>query len=161
MLRLSSVEILLRAMPEAFLIILSIYTFSKTKLHKRRYFISVLIYFLLIISVRALPINYGVHTILLIIMLMFIGAGINKIDTMKMMMVSILTYIIIFICEGINVLLLQCVLGQDIGHLFEDIELKTLYGVPSLILDYIVVGICYHYLVKRKSKADEHRVHSA
>ena len=69
MLKLSVVEFVARAVPEAFLFIFAIYTFSHTRINKKRYLLSSLLMTIMIFIIRSLPISYGIHTILSIMVL--------------------------------------------------------------------------------------------
>ena len=93
MLKMTSAEFILRLLPEAFI-------FSKTRINKSKYLLSSFLLGLSVFIIRMLPINYGVHTILNIIMLAVIAYSINKIDLTESIKVSIITAICLFLLEG-------------------------------------------------------------
>ncbi|MGL4738757.1 MAG: hypothetical protein ACRCW2_14990, partial [Cellulosilyticaceae bacterium] len=63
-LNLSMIEFLLRAIPEGFIVIFGVYAFSKTRVVKKNLLIAGSILALSLYLIRAIPISYGIHTIL-------------------------------------------------------------------------------------------------
>jgi hypothetical protein len=150
MLKLTTIEIIFRAIPESFLYILGFYVFAKTRVNIKRYIISGILGGGLIGIMRALPISYGIHTILLIILFAVLSTFINKINTIKSIQVGILSFASMFICEAINTLLIYAVFKKDMEYIFADPTLKTIYGMPSLIIMACFFGCYYKRLSKRK-----------
>lgn len=148
MLKLQPIEFLLRGIPESFLFILAIYVFSKTKINIKIYIITSLLYAISTYVIRLLPINYGVHTILSLLFLGFLVIYYNKIDSIKALSSTIIIYLIQILTEGINVLLLN-VMDINIEQLVDNPFIKTMLGIPSLILSYLIVLIFY-YINKKK-----------
>lgn len=154
MLKLTTIEIIFRAIPEGFLYMLGFYAFSKTRVNLKRYIISSILGGGLIGVVRALPISYGIHTILLIILLAGLCTFINKINTIKAIQAGILVFVSMFICEAINVLLIYSVFAKNMEYIFSDPKLKIIYGIPSLVIMGTCLGIYYRRLLKRKELHD-------
>lgn len=150
MLKLTTVEIIFRAIPEGFLYMFGFYVFTKTRFNIKRYIISSILGGGLIGIMRALPISYGIHTILLIISLAALSIFVNKIDTIKSIQAGILVFASMFICETINVLLIYSVFKKDMEYIFTDPKLKIIYGIPSLIILGGYLGWHYRKLSKRK-----------
>lgn len=150
MLKLTTIEIIFRAIPEGFLYIFGFYTFTKTRFNIKRYIVSSISGGGLIGVIRALPISYGIHTILLIISLAALSIFVNKIDTIKSIQAGILVFASMFICEAINVLLIYSVFRKDMNYIFSDPKLKIIYGIPSLIVLGGYLGWYYRKLSKRK-----------
>ena len=103
MLKVTFLELLVRGIPEAFLMVLAAYCFANKKVNGKNYVVSSLIIALVVYLVRFLPISYGVHTILNVFVLIFLIFNINKIDLIASIRASILILMILFICEGLNV----------------------------------------------------------
>ncbi|MBU3109557.1 hypothetical protein [Clostridium gasigenes] len=148
MLKLEPIEFLFRALPESFLFILAIYSFSKTKINKNRYITSSIICGLAAFLIRMLPISYGVHTILDMGVAMLLGVIIDKVDVEKAIKSMLIVVIIEFIFEGVNILIIQNIFKADTNEVFSNPVLKTLYGIPSLIMLGIVIG--GYYIIKWK-----------
>ncbi|WP_251861157.1 hypothetical protein [Clostridium sp. Marseille-Q2269] len=158
MLRLSMVEFVARAIPEAFLLVFAIYTFSNTRINRKNYLISSLLMVGMIFIIRSLPISYGIHTILSIMVLILLSYFVNGIDVMKSGKSTIITIIIQLICEGANIFIIQHIFKKDMNYIFKDPRLKTIYGIPSLIIFGCIIILFYIKLLKRKEiKYDQRR----
>ncbi|ENK1244226.1 hypothetical protein AB2063_002412 [Clostridium botulinum] len=150
MLKLSVVEFVARAVPEAFLLIFAIYTFSNTRINKKRYLLSSFLMIIMIFIIRSLPISYGIHTILSIMVLVLLSYIINKIDVITAVKSTIITIIFQFVCEGINIFIIQYVLKDDMSYIFNNANLKTIYGIPSLTIFTCIVLLLYIRLLKKE-----------
>lgn len=151
MLKVTFLELLVRGLPEAFIMILATYTLANKKVEKKEYLTSSLIMALVMYLVRMLPINYGVHTILNIFVLIFLTFNVNKIDLIVSIKSSILILMILFICEGLNVGLIQFVLHKDLKVIFSDPISKMISGIPSTIVFFAIV-IIYYIISLKKGK---------
>jgi len=149
MLKLEPIEFFLRAIPEGLLIILGIYVLSKTSIDKRKYLVSSIVYAITIFCIRLLPINYGVHTILILLFLVLLTIIYIKIDVILTMRSALIVFLLQFISEGINVFILQLIPNINLDKLFLNPVSKTLLGIPSLMLLAIIIYIFY-ILDKRK-----------
>lgn len=150
MLRLTWFEFFVRAIPEQFLFIIAIHAFSKTGIDFKKYLLSGILASILAYLIRLLPIQYGVHSLLGLIMLIITVSFINKIDIIKSIRGGIITFIVCFIFEGINISFIQFILNGDLINIMSNHILKTLYGLPSLIIMAIVVILYYYKLSKEK-----------
>jgi len=150
MLKISMFEFLLRGLPEAFLFVFAAFAFTKTKLHIRKYIFASLILASIAYLIRFLPIQYGVNSILIIFVIIVMMNTIFKIDMIAAIRTGIAIIIIEYICEGINVFLIQVVLKIDMNYVFSNSELKVLYGVPSLVFFALIIISYYLILNKRK-----------
>lgn len=149
MLKLTMFEFVIRSIPEVFVFMFAAYAFSKTKIDKKIYILSSLLLAVAVFVIRALPINYGVHTILNISFMTIISNSINKIEIISSVKAAIIMAIILFASEGINVFILKLLLGDRLTIILSNPILKTIYGLPSLvILASIVIGY-YIFLGKR------------
>lgn len=149
MLSVTVFEFLVRLIPEAFVFIFASYVFSNTKLNVKRYISSSLLLGTCVYTVRMLPINYGVHTILNVIIQTVILISISKIDTILAIKSSIVTTICLFIFEVLNILILSLIFKEQLDTIMLNVELKTLYGLPSLGC-FAISALCYYYHVKKK-----------
>lgn len=151
MLRISLFEFFVRAIPEEFFFVLAIHAFSKTAIDLKKYLFSGTLASIMIYLIRSLPIQYGVHTLLGLIMLIVVVTSINKIDIITAIRGGITSFILCFILEGINVSFIQFVLKKDLNLILSNPITKTLAGLPSLIAFGIVV-IAYYYRLKKKEE---------
>lgn len=149
MLHLKPIEFILRVIPESFLVIFAIYVFSKTNIEKKKYLVTSIVFSLIIYTTRMLPINYGVHMILSVLILLFIVVSYNNIEVANGVKSIIFTYLIQLASEAINVLMLNF-MNVDLDTLFQDAVSKTILGIPSLIITGIVILI--FYVINNKKK---------
>ncbi|MBB6713811.1 hypothetical protein [Clostridium gasigenes] len=149
MLRLEPIELFLRAIPESFLAILAVYIFSNTPINKKKYIITSLIGSCVFFGVRMLPIDYGVHTILAIGIIIIISVLINKIDIIKAIKAEFIYSIFQFIAEGLNIFIIQNILKADMNKVFSNAVLKTVYGLPSLAILGFIIFLYYIITLKK------------
>lgn len=150
MLRLTWFEFFVRAIPEQFLFVLAIHAFSKIRIDLKKYLLSGMLAAIILYLIRLLPIQYGVHSLVSLIILIVIVSYINKIDIIKSIRSGIVSFILCFILEGINVVFIQFVLKMDLNSIMNNHILKTITGLPSLIVFGIVVIAYYYRLSKRE-----------
>ena len=150
MLRLHPIEFFLRALPEGFLFMFAVYVFSRVNINKRKYIISSILFAVIMFIVRLLPIIYGVHTILALMLLVFLTTIYNKIDVIKAMRSVLSVVLIQFLTEGINILILNLIPNINIDTLFHDPVVKTLVSLPSLLIATLLIYL--FYLVNRKKE---------
>ena len=150
MLKVTLFETLVRGIPEALTMMLAMYAFANKKLEKKEYLISSLILVLVVYLIRLLPINYGIHTILNIFVLIFLAFNVNKIDLIVSIKASILILMILFLCEGLNLLFIEKFFNENIDYLFENVFTKTILGIPSTIMFMVIVIVTYYYLIASK-----------
>jgi len=150
MLKLTLLEFFLRGLPEGFLVIFAVYAFSNTAINIKKYILTSIIYVIAVCLIRLLPIQYGVHSILNIIVMIVLTVNVNKIGTIKAIQASIMAVILEFICEGINVFIIQYIFKVDIKYILTNLSLKILYGIPSLLIFGTIVFTYYFWLVRRK-----------
>ncbi|MBU3159996.1 hypothetical protein KPL37_09555 [Clostridium frigoris] len=154
MLRLTLLEVFLRALPEAMLLIFAVYAFSKTVINVKRYILSIIIYVIAVYIIRLLPIQYGVHTILNIIAIIVLTISINKISIIKAIQASIMAMVLEFICEGINMFIIQHIFKVNVINILSNTSLKILYGIPSLVIFAAIAFTYYFYLVRKKKLSE-------
>ena len=150
MLKLQPIEFFFRAIPEGFLFVFAVYVFSRTAINKKKYIISSILFATIIFMVRLLPINYGVHTILALMLLLMLTTKYNKIDIMKSVRSVLVLVLIQFFAEGINILIINLTPNINIDILLEDPIFKTLLGLPSLIMISLIVYLFYKVSKKKE-----------
>lgn len=150
MIKLSLFEFVVRTIPEEFLFVLAVHAFSKTSINLKKYLWSGVLFSFAVYLIRLLPIQLGIHTILNLIIIIVLTSFINKIDVIKSIRAGIIIFILGFIFEGINVSFVQFVLKKDLNSIMNNSILRTLYGMPSLILFGIFIISYYLRLSRRK-----------
>ena len=149
MLKLQPIEFFLRVRPEGFLFIFAIYVLSQINIGIKKYLISSFLFSTSVYIIRLLPINYGVHMILSVLVLSFISIVYNKIDAIQSIKSIIILYIIQLISEAVNVVLLN-LMKLDLDKLFKDPIKKSILGLPSLLITLTIIII--FYLINKKRR---------
>jgi len=155
MLNLEPIELILRAIPEGFLYMLGVYIISRNNLEKYKYILSSIIIGVSVYIFRLLPISYGVHTILTILLVIFLSNIYNKIEVVSVIKSTIIIFIIQFLSEGLNILILKLIPNLDLDKLFNIPIYKNLLGIPSLIISLLILIVMKKYIYKKKDNKDE------
>jgi len=145
MLKLTWIELFLRSIPEMFALIGGIHIISRKAFNIPKYIFSSIVLSILTFLVRWLPINFGVHTIINIILVISIMI-IIEIPVIKAIYSTLLMFFILSLSEFLNMILLN-LLNIDIESLSPFI--KCLSGGPSLIMILLFI-IIISWLLKRK-----------
>ena len=152
MLKLTPLEIVIIGIPEALLWFLLIYSLARKEIVKKDYlFVSIFLAVALYL-IRLLPINFGVHTLLGIVVVILLSVYKVKVPVKKAISYAIVGTAIIALCEELYMLLLIIVFKVDISKMLEKPSTKVFYIFPYLILVSLAV-IVVRVLVKRKAKA--------
>lgn len=155
MLQTTFLEFLLRGIPEAFLLILSSYIFSKKKINAMEFLLFGSILAIIAYIVRFLPIHYGVHTVLNVftfLVICILGLKNNYLTAMKN---TIFIFISQSLCEAINILLVKKIFNINMGTLFQDSYIKLLYGIPSTVMLCLMVIFSYLIMIRRGEKSGD------
>ncbi|MGL4570786.1 MAG: hypothetical protein ACRCVJ_06955 [Clostridium sp.] len=154
MLHLSFLELIFRAIPESFALIFGMYLFSNIVLKPGKYIISSLLLATATYSVRFLPISYGMNTIISIMVLIAIAIYINEANLLQAVAGGIFSIVLLFICEGLNMFILQGVYGDKLINIFQNPVCKIISGLPSLIAFFIILAIYKLIINKRNLRND-------
>lgn len=134
MLQMSMLDFLVLAIPDGLIYILALYVISKTPIDRKKYWLASGTHALMIFGIRYLPISYGVHTILIMTVLILIGINIIKLDAISVIKATIMTVILQFISEGIVAFTLEKVMTQGISELVSYSKIRILCGLASLLI---------------------------
>lgn len=147
MLKISIIEFFFRALPESFILVLGAYAFCKKNICIKPFFISTVLFSIVAYLIRMLPIHFGVHTIIILIVYILLMYFINNLDIIKSASSGLILIIMLFVAEWLNVYVLTNILKLDINVIFKEPLKKLLYGIPSLLLfSIIIVAIAYKNL---------------
>ncbi|KZL89460.1 hypothetical protein [Clostridium magnum] len=150
MLKLLPIEIFLRLIPEAFILILAGYAFSSKEVEKKLFCVASILLAMATYFVRMLPIHFGVHTIILLVIYVLLSVKINKIDIVKAMSAGLISSIILFLCEWINVFTLTKLLNINVDIVFKSPVKKCIYLLPSIMLFGLIISLIFYTNVLRK-----------
>ncbi|EPY6469295.1 MULTISPECIES: hypothetical protein [Clostridium] len=139
MLKIGITELLVRTLPECFLLIFLIQAFSNIKVNKNKYVLSSILLSITTYSIRLLPIHYGVHTILNIIAIVLICTFINEVTPIKAISYSLMLSIFLALSEALNLFFIYKIFGENIANTLKDPFKKCIYLMPSMIILVIIV----------------------
>lgn len=155
MLKVTLIEFIFRAIPEAFIYIFAMYVFAGAKIDKVRYIKTSIILAIMMCTIRSLPISYGVHTILIIMIAITLCGTINKLAIIDIIHASIISVVIQFLAEGIDILLIEAVFKKNIHEVLKNPLHKVIYGIPSLVMWGAAIFIYYQYISKKVKKSND------
>lgn len=147
-LKISLLEFILRTIPESFLIILAVHLLSYKKIEPKTYINASVFIAISTYLVRVLPINYGVHTIINIMIYVLAIVSINKLGVIKAISSVLKIIVTISVCELINVAVLDKVMKLDLQVIFSEPLKKIIYSTPSLVMFGIAILLFYKYKFK-------------
>jgi len=146
--KMSILDLIVKGIPESAIFVLGIYAFSKTKIIAKQYWFVVSILFVSIYFIRMLPINYGVNTLLSVILASILGIAIIKITFLQAIKASLLTIVAVLIGEGVNFYILQVAYGtQKTLEIMGDPIAKTINTIPSTIVFGLIIFTVYYVKV--------------
>lgn len=154
MLQIPLLVFLIRSIPEEILLMFSSYILSGKKVHKKRLYISGLLLAISAYMVRLLPIHFGVHTMILLMVYIFLTVKINRINIMQAIPACIVSMIILFICDWMMTLFYVNILHLNFEDLFKEPIKSALYSIPSLIITSFIVMIIFFIKKYRSKKVD-------
>lgn len=149
MLKLTLFEYVLRSIPESFLIVFIIGLICRNRIVTKNYILSSVILSIFQFIIRLLPINYGVHTLLGVFATIIIMVKINNTDITKTIRGTLITTLILFSCEWVNMMMLYIRFGDDLYDLMTNRFIKIALGMPSIFVFGIIAYLFRYRLIKR------------
>lgn len=151
------ITILLRGIPEAFIHMYAMYAFANKEIHKKRYILSSIVLAFMMVLISKLPISYGIHSILVVMVIIGLGIMGNQLEIIYCTSVAIINMIIQFLTEGINVLFIEKVLKMELASAMAYPLQKALYGIPSLVMFFLIIWIISRWIGKgQREKNNEY-----
>lgn len=147
MLKLHWIEIFLRLIPEMFLVIWGITIISRRSLNIKKHILLSTIMAIITFFIRNLPIYFGIHTIIIIILIITIMV-IEGMPIITSIYGTLFIYLILSSSEFLNMLILnQFNITININTI--NPVKKSLLGIPSLIILFLIVLILNYIITKR------------
>ncbi len=142
-----------RIIPESLFFVWAFYMLSQTMMKIKRYLLSAIIGVVVICGVKFLPIDFGVHTLISITGYIITNVLINKISIVKSILVTLGVTIVEFICEIIDLFIIQNILHGNTEYIFSNSNLKILYEAPSFLFFIILVFVLRFFINKVSSNS--------
>ena len=150
MLKVTLVELFIRGIPEGFFIFLLLCAICKCKIEPKRYILSSLLYVAFTYTVRSLPINFGVHSILILMGIVVIAVLLNKIAVLPAIKAALITFLLLYALEAVNVYTMQLIYGDAFIDAMSNGLIKALSSWPSLFLLGIISIVWYRRSAKKQ-----------
>ncbi|QCH27423.1 hypothetical protein EZN00_01020 [Clostridium tyrobutyricum] len=150
MLRITLLDLLLRAAPESFLFVVSSYIFSHKKFAVNSIIKSSIIMALSIYLIRLLPIQFGVHIILNMTVYLILLININKIGCKRSIEYAMVLMAMLSTSELLNIAVVNILCEDSFNIIIKNDFHKNLYFAPSLILFIVGISLYYNLFCKHK-----------
>lgn len=99
---------------------------------------------------RLLPITFGIHTILLIILLFIALTRQSNADFSQSLIASLLSFLVLIIFEFISISSLMFVLGITPETIFSDTVLRILSGEPQVLLTFVMAFLLNKIFINKE-----------
>lgn len=152
MLKVSLVELFFRGFPETLLFLWAINLINMKKLTIKRWILLSSILTVVIYLIRMLPIQYGVNTLIAVVILIISEYLVNKLPLEKAIASSLIVITLLSICEFINFMLLRYLFNINTSKLMNEPLPKILLGIPSLVFFAAFVFVFYTFNKKKIMK---------
>lgn len=140
MLESSLVYIITRTFPESLILVLSGVILLGINIDKKKIFKDGIILGIMIGIIRLLPITFGVHSVLSMIVLCIILCKCANNDIVKSMVSTCLVWISLVLSEGIYVLIATSLLNIKVERLTDNTTLQgAIITLPSLLIMFLIV----------------------
>lgn len=159
MLQLSLFEVIFLLIPGSLGLIFSFYVFSFTEIKMKKLILSTILACVSVYLVRLLPIQTGVHTIILFPIYILILRFVNGIPVIKAISSNFFSILLLFFCEMVSIYFITNILKVNIEVAFQNVITKTFYGYISLILHFIIVVVFYFSIYKKKRLSFDNSVY--
>lgn len=149
-------EVGLVYLPQDISIIIGIYTFNKQKIQFKKFLACIVITLIAISLIRLLPISFGIHTLLGMIVLIFLGIFLLGFPIHKTIMSVFITTIILLIVEIINMKVLTIIYGADgFKTIMDNPITNAVAGFPVSVLLFVIILILYFKLTKQAIRSGD------
>ncbi|WP_297420513.1 hypothetical protein [Clostridium sp.] len=148
MFKLTWLELIFRVIPETLILMWGIHVFARKNINMFKYVLSSLILAISCFIIRYMPIYFGVHTDICLMITIILIMFLTDIPLIKNIQGTFLLYFMLTLGENINMILLSNLnINTDISVLQP--ILRCIYGIPSLI--FLVLSIIsIKYILSKK-----------
>ncbi|EHI98139.1 hypothetical protein CDLVIII_1446 [Clostridium sp. DL-VIII] len=152
MLQLTYTEFFLRTIPELFVLIWGIHIISGKSINTTKYIVSSVMLSLATFFVRWLPIYFGVHMIINMILIISIMV-IIRIPLIKAIFSTLIMFFFLCLGEFINMVTLDFLKIDTVIEFANPLK-KTIYCFPSLIFLLLSIFIIKYFLKMKEGVED-------
>lgn len=145
--------VIIRSLPESILFMLAGYILLNLKIDKIKILKVGLLFGVIVTGIRSLPIAYGIHTILGMMVGGFILTKVTEAQLPQGVMATCGIFISLALSEGIYIVIATGILGMDIDKLVAPNAQGAIMSLPSLVIFIIIVMVMKSVFNKINSKS--------
>lgn len=140
---------------QGLIFVLGMYTFNQQKIILKNYISASALFIVTSYIIRLLPISFGVHTIINMLILVIICIVLLKMPVFNTIRSMSIVMVFLLLSEMADLAVLTMVMGKD---KFEEVMhnplQKAITGIPSNVLFLLLITLSYYIL---KKKGDSNR----
>lgn len=155
MLQQPSYSILVRLILEAFIMLNSICVLTNTKFQVGRALKWSIVICITVFIARLLPVHFGVHTIISIIIYIILSVKLFSIDIYRSIATVLIIHIVLFVSDLLLVMIYTKLLQLPAELVMSKTWVANVAGIPSLFIFYLIIKII-HYFKKKKANYEQH-----
>lgn len=141
---------------QGFVVVLGIFAFNRQKIIFKSYIMVSVIQIVITYLLRLLGINYGVHTILILLLLFILSILILKMPIYKTIRSTLLVTILLLVSEMANVAMMLAIYGEETFKGMMNVPLqKAIAGLPGAFIFALLILLSYFILTKDKKKTSD------
>ena len=148
---LNEIAYFLRALIEGIVAVVSIYMLAGRKTVWKVYTGVGFLIGTIAYIVRLLPVNYGIHTLVILLIMIFVVMGLGKFEFYKAASASIIFMIVLFLSEWLAILAIVNICNISTEDILDKSFSGLLIGLVPLALAFLVI-ITIHRIKKFSKK---------
>lgn len=149
LLKIFAAEYLLGYLLQSAIAVLCIYAFNKKKVRAGTYLWVTVVFAVVMIVFRQLPINFGVHTLFSLLILILVGVYALETNILYTIYAALTVTFSVIVFELITTLAIAMIVGKDqIESVLSDSFTKAAAVIPSNIVFFIIIFILYKQRTK-------------
>lgn len=142
-------SLFIRMIPEGFVILLAICMLTNSKADYKNIAIASAIGGTCVYITRMMPVHFGVHTILGVIIYYLLSYKFNGVKVQKAIVGALISTILLFIADLLIVFIYKNIFILPIDLLMGKSLLSLIVTLPSLIIFYLIVKMLVYFRAKK------------
>ncbi len=135
---------------QAFIIVFGIYTFNRQKIERKKYLLTSIMFAVITFLVRQLPISFGVHTIINMLIFIITCIVLLKMPAIKVIRSMSIVFVLLLVSEMVGMLFASVMFGNNrIQNIMENSIQRALLSIPINLIFLLMVTLS-NYLLKKK-----------
>lgn len=150
------VEFLTGYIPEAIAFVLFVYAFNGKRIEPVRYIVSCAVMTAFVFIIRNMNINFGVHTIINLILLITITTFYCRMPVIKCTIATLTVTLVMIVIELMNIAVMMAIFTPDVFKVeVKDPLWNAVTAIPATTAILVVTLIVYFVRTRRKPQNDK------